>query len=295
MGFVSFWRNRLLSLATSVIIFLALFIISVFATTTMIANNVSTALKNKVDLTIYLKDSISEDQIVALEEIITARPEVTSIKFVSKTDALNIWRLRQAGNLDLQNVITEEDNPLPQSFEIKTINPEDIQSVASYFDNVEYASLIQEISYEQSKALIDRLIKITHLIKTVGWALSAIFILISVLIVYNTLRLTIYSRSDEIEIMNLVGASGFYIRGPFVFEGMTYGITGAILAAISFYFSYRFSMPYIRNYLSTSDISATLSINVWLIMATQLLIGLLMGAICSLLAMRRYLNINKKK
>lgn len=127
MSFLSFWRNRLLSLATTVIIVLALFIISVFSLTIIVANKAAATLKEKVDLTVYLKDSDSEDQVAALRDIIESRPEVKSVDFISKDEALAIWRKNHADNSDLQNVISETDNPLPRSFEIQTDTPQQIE------------------------------------------------------------------------------------------------------------------------------------------------------------------------
>lgn len=295
MSALSFWRNRLLSLATTVIIVLALFIISVFSLTIIVANKAATALKNKVDLTVYLKDADTDDQVTALEEIINSRPEVKSLKFISKDDALAVWQQSHADNSDIANVISLTDNPLPRSFEIQTVNPEQIETVANFLDNQDYASLIQDISYKKTKDIVDRLVRITGFIRILGLTLSLIFMLVSVLIVYNTLRLTIYSRSDEIEIMKLVGASDSYVRAPFMIEGMAYGFIAAIISSIIFYTVYHFSIPQAESYLGISDLAASLSGSLWLIILSQFAIGLVMGAVCSLVAMRQYLFSKNKK
>ncbi len=295
MSFLSFWRNRLLSLATTVIIVLALFIISIFSLTIVVANKAAQTLNGKVDLTVYLKDADTDDQVTALQQIIESRPEVKNVSLISKDQALSIWQKSHADNSDIANVISQADNPLPRSFEIKTADPTQIETVANFLDNQDYAPLIQQISYKQTKDIVDRLIRITGFVKTLGLALSLIFILISVLIVYNTLRLTIYSRSDEIEIMKLVGASDSYVRAPFMIEGMTYGFLGAIISSIIFFVVYRVSLPPAESYLGISDLSSSLSSTLWLIVASQFIVGLLMGAICSLVAMRQYLFGKKKK
>lgn len=295
MSILSFWRNRLLSLATTVIIVLALFIISVFSLTIIVANKAASALRDKVDLTVYLKDADTLDQVDTLEEIVKSRPEVKSLKFLSKDDALAVWQQSHADNSDIANVISATDNPLPRSFEIQTVSPEQIETVANFLDNQDYASLIQEISYKRTKDIVDRLVRITGFISTLGLTLSLIFMLVSVLIVYNTLRLTIYSRSDEIEIMKLVGASDSYVRAPFMIEGMAFGFIGAIISSIIFYTVYHFSLPPAENYLGIADLSSSLSKSLWLIIASQFVIGLVMGALCSLVAMRQYLFGKNKK
>ena len=295
MSMVSLWRNRLLSLATTVTIVLALFIISVFSLTIIIANKSATMLKEKVDLTVYLKDADTNDQVSAFKDIIKSRPEVKSVKYLSKDDALAAWQKSHADNSDIANVISASDNPLPRSFEIQTVNPEQIETVANFLDNQDYASLIQEISYKKTKDIVDRLIRITGFIKTLGLALSLIFMLVSVLIVYNTLRLTIYNRSDEIEIMKLVGASNSYVRVPFMIEGMAYGFLGAIISSIIFYTVYQMSLPPAEQYLEISGLSSSLFESLWLIIVLQFAIGLIMGALCSMVAMRRYLFGKNKK
>ncbi|MCX6812038.1 MAG: permease-like cell division protein FtsX [Candidatus Berkelbacteria bacterium] len=292
---VSAWRNRLLSLATTIVIILALFIISLFTFTTIVANQAAAVLKNKVDLTVYLKDSVSDDQVTALEDIIRSRSEVLSIKYLDKDAALAVWRTQHADNTDLQNVISETDNPLPRSFEVKTARPEQIETVANFLDSEDYAPLIAQIDYKQTKNIIDRLVRITSFIRIIGWSLSLLFVLISILIVYNTLRLAIYARSDEIEIMRLVGASGMYIRGPFIIEGLLYGFLAAIITAIIFYFFTGVTIGPVQNYLGLSEYSSSLSVNIWLIILLQFVVGLLLGAFCSLLAIRRYLSENRTK
>ena len=148
MGLLSFWRNRLLTLATTIIIVLALFIISVFSFSTAVANKTAAILKDKVDLVIYLKDSASEDQIQALKEIVESRLETKSVKFVSKDEALERWKTNHSDNQDLATVISETENPLPRSFEVKTNDPEQIKTLADYVNSEDYAPLIQNIRSE---------------------------------------------------------------------------------------------------------------------------------------------------
>lgn len=295
MALISLWRNRLLSLATTIIIILALFIISIFSLTTVFVNKSSQVLRDKVNLTVYLKDSDSDDQVSALKDIISARPEVTSINYVSKEMALSRWQESTQNDQSLQNVISETENPLPRSFEVKTSTPEQIETVANFLDNEDYAPLIEKINYKDTKDIIDRLVKITTFVRSIGWSLSGLFLLISILIVYNTVRLTIYIRSDEIEIMRLVGASDLYVRGPFVVEGTVYGLVGAIVASILFYVLARVTINPAESYLGVAGLSTTLTASVWIIIAAIIVIGILMGAFCSFLAMRRYLFSNTKK
>lgn len=291
MSLVSFWRNRWLSLAATLIMILTLITISFFASLMLITNKTTESLRDKVDMSVYFGDETSKDQIVAIQNILMARGDVKSIDYVSKEKALELWQGRNKDNDKLRDIISETDNPLPRSLEIKTQNIEDLEKVYNFLNQKDYKPLIKEISYKKNKDLIDRLVKITNFVKIGGWGMSMIFIIISILVIYNTIRLTIFARSGEIEIMKLVGASDLYVRGPFVLEGIGYGIAGAIISSLIFYFTYNLSVPKIEQYLGLSNMSSNyLGINLTLIILLQFFVGLVLGFFCSLLAVKKHLK-----
>jgi len=292
MSVVSFWRNRWLSLATTLIIILTLIIISVFSFMALIVNKTATSLREKVDLVVYLKDSDSEEQIRALKEIIESRPEVESITYVSKKDALLRWQARYNNDEDLKNAVTEDDNPLPRSLEVKTTEAEQISTVAEFLQNEDYSPLISQLSYEKNKTLIDRLVSITSFIKKVGSGLSILFIIISIFVVYNAVKITIFARSQELEIMRLVGATDSYVRLPFVFEGVIYGLLAAVASSLILIISYNFLNLPLSNYLNNIgyDVGAFIKTSVFQVVGLQFLIALLLGIFCSFWATREHLS-----
>jgi len=292
MSVVSFWRNRWLSLATTLIIILTLIIISVFSFMALIVNKTATSLREKVDLVVYLKDSDSEEQIRALREIIESRPEVESITYVSKKDALLRWQARYNNDEDLKNAVTEDDNPLPRSLEVKTTEAEQISTVAEFLQNEDYSPLISQLSYEKNKTLIDRLVSITSFIKKVGSGLSILFIIISIFVVYNAVKITIFARSQELEIMRLVGATDSYVRLPFVFEGVIYGLLAAVASSLILIISYNFLNLPLSNYLNNIgyDVGAFIKTSVFQVVGLQFLIALLLGIFCSFWATREHLS-----
>lgn len=292
MSGVSFWRNRWLSLATTLIIVLTLIIISVFSFMALIVNKTATSLREKVDLVVYLKDSDSEEQIDALVEIIESRSEVKSIVFISKQDAFLRWQERYSNDETLRNAITENDNPLPRSIEVKTKEAEQISAVAGFLQDDDYAPLISQLSYEKNKTLIDRLVSITSLIKKIGSGLSILFIIISVFVVYNAIKITIFARSEELEIMRLVGATDSYVRMPFVFEGVIYGLIAAVVTALVLLVTYRFLNIPLSNYLNNIgyDVSVFVRTSVFQVIGLQFLIALLLGIFCSFWATREHLE-----
>lgn len=290
-SFISFWRNRWLSLAATLIMVLTLFIISVFSTLLTISNKTTESLRDKVDLIAYFNDSASDDQIAAIKNVIKNRSDVKSVISVSKDEALARWKERNKNDVAMRDVITSEENPLPRSLEIKTTDPEDLDMINNYLSSQEYKPLINSISYEKNKDLIDRLLRVTKVIKIAGWSLTCIFVLISILIIYNTIRLTIFARSEEIEIMKLVGGSDWYVRGPFIIEGFGYGVLGALISSILFFFIFKTTIPTVEKFLGLSSMNSDyIGMNIWFIILLQFCIGLLLGISCSVVAIKKYLD-----
>jgi len=273
---------------------LTLFTISFFLTLLIVSDKTTESLKSKVDISVYFNDSTSKDQIYALQNLLLSRSDIKSVEYISKEDALSLWRERNRDNEKLRNAISESDNPLPRSLEIKADKPENLEAVNTFLNSSDYKPLIREISYKKSKDIIDKMVRLTSLTKKVGWGVSALFILISVLIIYNTIRLTIYIRGEEIAIMKLVGASDFYIQGPFLFDGASYGIIGAVLTSVIFFIFNRISQPAVFNYLEIGNYSNYLSQygfnNFGIILLFQIIVGLILGITCSVFAIKKHLK-----
>lgn len=291
MSLISFWRNRWLSLAATLIMILTLVTISFFVSLMLITNRTTESLRDKVDMSVYFDESTSKDQIMATQNILLTRSDIKTVDYISKEKALEVWRSRNSDNEKLRDIISDTDNPLPRSLEIKTQKPEDLEKIYSFLSSNDYKPLIKEISYKKNKVLIDRLVKITNFIRLGGWAMSLVFVLISILVIYNTIRLTIFARKDEIDIMKLVGASDLYIRGPFVLEGVGYGLLGAIASSLLFFFVFRLSVPAVEKYLGLTNLNSSyLGINLALIILLQVLVGLALGIFCSVLAVKKHLK-----
>lgn len=288
---LSFWRNRWLSLAATLIMVLTLFIISIFLSLVLITNKTTESLREKVDLIVYFNDSTTNDQIMSIQNVLRNRSGVKMVQYISKTEALDRWKDRNKDNEKIRDVINETDNPLPRSIEVKTQNPEDLEEIYTYLSSNEYKPLVSKISYQQNRTLIDRLIKMTKFVKISGWSLSVLFVLISILIIYNTIRLTIFARSEEISIMKLVGGSDWYVRGPFIIEGIGYGFVGAFISSIIFFFTYNITVPKAESYLGLTNINSNyLGMNLVILISIQFLIGILLGTFCSVLAIRKHLS-----
>ncbi len=296
-GFQNFWRNGLLSVATTLVLTLTLFTVSVFVAITLLANAAVQSINSSIDVVVYFNGEVSESEIENIQTEVKSLPSVRETTYLSKEDALNKWIINTEDE-SLKNAITAENNPLPRSLEVRIADPQRTQEVADYFNQDRIKPSIHRVRY--NKEVIDKVVRYTLAFKKIGLGLVVIFIIISVFVVFNTIRLAIYSRRDEIEIMQLVGATPSYIRWPFVVEGTLFGIFAALFASLIIIFG--------GKYLFSSGVIPATSLNEVLnflgpeaakyfsgaalnIILYQVIVGILLSVVCSMVAIRRYLKI----
>ncbi|NMD00094.1 MAG: ABC transporter permease [Bacteroidales bacterium] len=292
LGFTNFYRNGWLSLATSLVMSLTLVIISVFIIFNIVINYTSQNLKNKIDISVYFYDNAGDDQINIIKSQIARYPNVSEVKYISKDEAYAIWNSRQI-NEKIKNLITPENNPLPRSIEIKTTDPEHLGNIASFLNKAEYKDFIRKVDYQENKDIIQKLNQIINFSKKFGIILSIVFIIISVLVVLNTIKLIIITRKDEIGIMRLVGASNAFIRIPFFIEGILYGVLAAIISTIIIIISFNLLTPFINHYLGDLNINFNNYFydHLIIIILLQFLVGIILSVICSFISIQKYLKI----
>lgn len=313
LGVINFWRNRWLSLAATLMIMLTLITMGVFVILNIFANSTAEGIKDRIDLSIYFYENATDNQIQDLQYKLVNRADVKAVKFISKAEALAIWQSRPI-NSKVKDLVTADENSLPRSLQIKATTPEALEGIAKELSSDEFKPYVRKISYEETKTAIAKIISIAHFIQRLGLIVTCSLLAVSLVVIMNTIRLTIFTRRDEIEIMRLVGANGSFISVPFGVEAILYGLLGAILAFISIafimtYFGPRFSgyfadlaatsnTPYfylIRPYFSPTiadKMTVFMSlINLWPLLIVQLTVGILFSLSCSLLALRRYLRL----
>jgi cell division transport system permease protein len=219
-----FWRNALMSLAATLTMVLMLVLLSGF----FILQNVLLAslsfVEQKVEVVAYVQQNATDDQVQTLIDTTKAMPEVASVEFVSREQALERFKATQAaqGRADLTQYL--ESNPLYASINVKLTDPSDLQTVTSALDDDPIVRNVLNIT-----ALVNRVLTVTDFVRTAGVAMVTVVGLIVLFIIVNTIRLAVVARAEEIEIMRLVGASDAFIRWPFVFEGALVGLLGALI------------------------------------------------------------------
>lgn len=293
-GILNFIRNGVLSFASTTIMVLTLLCLSIFFIINVALGAGIKNIQEKIDVSAYLNDNAPDTQVIDLQNKLAGLSEVRSVKYVSKDEALQRYKQQNAGNQKLLESLQGIDNPLPASLEVKVVDPSKLDQVTQVFDDAKYKPLIRKLSYKENKLVIDRLVKATNFIKQVGILATSAFGAVAVIIVLYTVRIAIFSQRDDIEIMKLVGATNWYIRGPFLLEGALYGVIATVISMIALAALLYYTGPALSNYFGTagSDVTNYLYQNVWLIFVTQLLIGIGIGTLSSSLALRKYLKVS---
>src|SRR3989339_95426 len=289
-GFKNFYRNGSLTVAAVSILTLALLIISVILVLSISANLGLKYVQDKIDIRVYFKSNAEEQKIMAFRAEVQRYKEVKSAEYISKNKALDDFKTANASKPDILKAIEAvEENPLLASVNIKATNPEQYDIIAKSIENSNYREDIASINYQQYRLVIDRFNTTIKTIRKTGVFLFVLFSLIAILITFNVIRMTIFNHGTEIEIMRLVGASNNFIRLPFVFEGGIYGIFAAVISIILLYPIMKVVTPYVVGSAYVQIIQADFIRYFVLIFIAQLFVGVFLGIISSILAIRRYL------
>lgn len=293
-GFVNFWRNGWVSLATVLVVIITLFVIGSLIFSRSILSSTITQLQEKVDISIYFKVDTYEENILALKGTIESKDEVKSVEYITREQALENFLERHKDNALITQSLQElGDNPLGAVLNVKAKDPSNYESIANFLNsNLEsQSSIIDKVNYFQNKSVIDRLVKITDSAKKLGYSLSLVLIIISILVTFNTIRLAIYTARDEISVMRLVGAGNKFISGPFIIEGIMYGVISSIITITLFYPITIWLGPSTENFFGGFNIFEYYISNFFQIFFILLVTGVAISTISSLIAVRRYLKV----
>lgn len=300
-GFINSVRNAWLAIAATAVMVITLTIIlfSVIANATF-ANTLQ-LLTDRIDISVYLKDTVTEQQREDLLGQMRSLENVKSVEFRSKEEALEEYKEQNKDNLDLLLAISQTDNPLPATIRIKPRDPNRIQAIRDFLEKPEVKVLqSDETSYSgERKEAIDKITAATSFLQKAGVVGVIIFTLVSVMIIFNTIRMAIFNRRDELTIMRLLGANTSYIRGPFVVETILYGIVAAIISVVlcnSLFVVQASGLD--ASTLGLLDIRFAnnyFAQNFWKILLIQLAVGVGIGAASSYIATRRYLKFKAPK
>jgi cell division transport system permease protein len=299
-GFLDFWRNGFVSLASILVMTVTLFVVGMALFVGVILQSTLSELRDKADVNVYFTQNAPEEQILQLKTSLEALPQVQHVDFISSDEALADFRERhQNDQLTLQALQELGANPLGAVLNVKAKDISQYDSIAQFLEQQQalasggQASIIDKVNYfdDQHRQALDRLQNITTSAGRLGLIIILIFILVTIAISFNTLRLAIYTSREEIQVMRLVGAGSFYIRAPFMVEGVLYGLIAGVITLVLFY-----PLTY---WLGSSTTSFFGGVNVFTYYVSHFLLffaiivgtGVVLGAVASYLAVRRYLKI----
>lgn len=299
-GAQNFVRNATLAVAAIavMVITLTIILISVIANATF-ANTIQ-QINDKIDVSVFLKDEVTTEQRDKLLKDLRAIPEVKEVSYQSKEEVLEAQQKPTDDNLDFQLALAQIDNPFPATVHIKPYDPNNLQSIQNFIEKKEIMDLQSaKSSYSgDKKTALDNITRSTKFLRQAGLVGVGVFAVVSMLIIFNTIRMAIFNRRDELQIMRLLGASTHYIRGPFVVETVMYGIVSAVvsLTVMNSLFLVSSSAFAASNFgLLDIDFANTyFRDHFWIILGSQLGIGILIGAVSSIIATRRYLKFKSK-
>ena len=290
-GFDNFRRNGWLSTATVAIMTLALLVFGGLIIFGVITSRAAASIQDKIDISVYFNTNTSEDEILNIKQSLQGLPEVANVDYISRDKALDIFKANHANDPTITQAINElNTNPLEASLNIKAKNPDQYAAIASYLGSSDLTQYIDSISYTENQDVINRLAKIVKDVE--GGAIVVIIFLavIAGLVVFNTIRLAIYSNRDEIGVMCVVGASDSLVRGPYMVEGMICGAIAAIASIIIAAPIMYFISPYLDVFIPGLNIFQYFYTHIFQLFLYKLCFGVVIGVFSSFIAVRKYLK-----
>lgn len=294
-GVNNFTRNAWLSTAATAVMTVTLLIIITTVTARMVFSDTLQQVRQKIDVSVYLKDDVEGKEVNRFANEIKKLPVVNDVEYISKEQAREIFRQQNKGELaELEALGELKGNPFPASLRIKPKDPNKLEELNAVINKAENKALQSDepSNSGERKAAIDTIARVSQFSEAAGIVAAVIFVIISVMIIFNTIRMAIFNRKDEIEMMKLIGAEKSFIRGPFIIEAALYGV---LAAAVSLVLIYALLLTQAGN-LARYEIEVENTLNffkAWpvLIIPAQLLVGIIIGVFSALLAMRRYLKL----
>lgn len=292
-GVTNFIRNIWLSIAATSVMTITLFIIStILVLYTLTALSLSN-IQDKVGITAYFNDATSETEIQNIQNELALLPQVRQIDYIPKNLARDKFIAAHQDDpllIETLNEFSDSENPLPASFAIKAHNLAQYSEIANTLRSDRYTTYFSKI--RDNSVVIDKLTRITGTITQAGIALTVVFVIVTLMVMFNTIRLTIYNRREEVEIMRLVGATNWYIRGPFIIEGIMYGLLAMVIASAVILVMLYLLSGKVEQFLSLTTIGGNLmSALSWQILLVNFTVGVVLGVVASSIAIRRYLKV----
>ena len=288
-----FARNKGISIAAIFILVITIMLISGLFFFQGIAGYLTSQIQSKIDITAYFKSGTKESDILsAKDEIMKMSPNIKNIEYVSQDQALASFNQKHGSNQVLTKALQEVgDNPFLPSLNITTNgDPSQYAEVSNILQTSDFSNLIDTVDYSQKKDTIEKVYSITSNINLFGIILGVILIILAMLVVFNTMKLGIENSHDEIATMRIVGAGDWFVRGPFIVQGVIYGLVAFVICIFITGLSAMFLAPKMSVILPGFDIFSYFLTNLWIFVLIKLVFVIGVGVISSFIVIKKYLK-----
>ena len=291
-GVQNFYRDKWLTLATVVIMSLALYLVGIAIFLGFGVLHIIDSVESRINVSMYFDFTVPEEKILEIKKQIEGRSveEIQSVTYISRDQAMQDFLAREGDSKEIKEALDMiGENPLPASLVIVAHNAAAYESINAYAFQ-EYEDYILDTSFAKNKAVIDEVHNLLILMRNTGLVLGGIFGVIAVLVTLNTIRMSLYAHRQEFEIMRLVGASNLYIKMPPLVEGVLYGLASAIIGVIFLVITIFASDPFVKKIMANADVSSFYGKDILQVIAIVLIVGIFLGLASSYIAIHRYLE-----
>ena len=290
-GSLSFFRNGWLSTATIIVMSLMLFVMGSLIFVSAFATTALKMFQSKIDVTVYFTADSPEDQILEIKKEIEGIAHVEHVAYISKDTAFADFREQHKDNAFIASALNEiGTNPLEASLDIRADEPSHYAEISDFLLKKNYP-IVDKINYFENKDVIERLSALVRAVRATGGIIALVLAFVAILVTFNTIRLAIYTMRDEIGIMRLMGATQWFIRGPFLVGGVLYGLSAAFIVTLGFFPLTWLAAPKIALILPGFDLFRYFLSNLFEFSLVMIGCSVVLGVLSSALAMRRYLKI----
>lgn len=293
-AFQDFSRNKGMSIAAIFVLLITITIVTGLLFFHGVTDYLVSTVQDKIDITAYFNEDVSEEDILAVKsEISEMSPNIRNIEYVSKEQALaNFYELHKDDPVLARALEEVGDNPFLPSLNITTNgDPVQYESIANILQTSGFSDLVNKVDFSQKKNTIEKVYSITTNINTFGVLLGLALVLIAALVVFNTIKLVVENSRDEISTMKIVGASNWFVRGPFVIQGIIYGVIASFLCFLLFAILAYALAGKLAFVLPGFNMFSYFLTNWWIFVLLQLGFGVAVGAISATIAVKKYLDI----
>ena len=292
-AFQDMFRNFSLSVMTVFILVLMLLSVNTLVVVRVLTQEATSSVKEKIDVTVYFDHQASEDNIIEVREYVQSFPEVTTVTYRNKEEVLSDFKEQHKENPDIIASLNElEENPLGPTLVVKTRQPSDYQKIINELNIPEYETLIEAKTFADTEVAIEKINTITTQVERFTIALAVLFTIIAFFIIFNTIRVAIYTQRVEISIKKLVGATNWFVRGPYIIEAFIFSLLSTAIAYGAVYLTVEVMDPYIAVVFGQEGILTNYFIsNILMLAGIQFGSVLLLTILSSVMAMRRHLRV----